>query len=200
MRNSDCGTTSAIASRCFDGGDGDGDQFVGFLFDRCQLRCSNDWDSSSNSSQNKVSSPSSSTMPILAVKSASISRAGSAIVSRNRCAERTICDASARPAVVFGSASTTSRSEAQTPLCAFSNRAHSAFRIPSSAFIFLGSDFEGVDCAGGISCSGIGFTGIPGCNSCRRVETTFSPSLSPLFHDAFAFEHAAGLKSGGVRS
>src|SRR5207248_7083556 len=29
-----------------------------------------------------------------------------------------------------------SRFEAQTPSCAFSNRAHSAFRIPSSAFIF----------------------------------------------------------------
>src|SRR5205814_9890252 len=28
-----------------------------------------------------------------------------------------------------------SRSEAQTPSCAFSNQTHSAFRIPSSAFI-----------------------------------------------------------------
>lgn len=29
--------------------------------------------------------------------------------------------------------------------------------------------------------SGTGVTFIPGCNSCRRVETTFSPSFRPLF-------------------
>src|SRR5882724_4570764 len=54
---------------------------------------------------------------------------------------------------------------------------------PNSEFrtYFLGSGFEGVGCAGGVSCSGIGFTGIPGCSSCRRVETTFSPSLRPFF-------------------
>src|SRR6266404_6530271 len=39
---------------------------------------------------------------------------------------------------------------------------HSAFRIPHYF-------------------SGTGVTFIPACSSCRRVETTFSPSLSPLF-------------------
>src|SRR6266480_3085788 len=94
-------------------------------------------DSSNNSSQNKVSSPSSSTMPILAMKSA----------------------------------------------VDLARQASDSFRIPHSEFriYFLGSDFEGVGCAGEVSCSGIGFTGIPGCSSCRRVETTFSPSLRPFF-------------------
>src|SRR5207245_10314292 len=40
------------------------------------------------------------------------------------------------PPLSWASHRQASRSEAQTPSCAFSNQAHSAFRIPSSAFIF----------------------------------------------------------------
>src|SRR6266853_1547411 len=93
------------------------------------------WDSSSNSSQNRVSSASSSTMPIFAMKSAVDFARQAARFAATDVPERTICDARARPAVVLGNASTSFKIRSANAFVRFFKSG--TFRIPYSAFTSL---------------------------------------------------------------
>src|SRR5947207_5943291 len=182
MRNLDCGITSAIASCSFEGGDGDRDQFVGFLLDCGELGGRNQFGFLQQfEPEQGLVAFFFDNAHLRDEISGRFRTASCAIICCDRRAgtHDLRCKGTTRRCLrqridkLQGPKRKLLRALFQIGLIPHSE---SEFRI-----YFLGSAFEGVGCAGGVSCSGIGFTGIPGCSSCRRVETTFSPSLRPFF-------------------